>query len=288
MVAGRGFCTEDIAVVQRIVSGARGTSRFALAQAVCERLEWRRVNGKPKLRECRDLLEALEERGLLQLPEKRAGRPVGRRTSVPLTLFGEPQSLIAGTVADLLPLRLALIEDRAGHAYWRELIHRYHYLGFATPYGAYLRYVVHSAAGRTLGCLQYSSSAWRLAARDRWIGWSDTVRARGLGHVVQQSRFLILPWVRVPHLASHLLAVSTQRLVIDWQARFGRRPLLLETMVDGKRFSGTCYRAANWIEVGASTGRGRMDRTHERHGAAPKRVFVLALGSRALQRLRAA
>jgi len=286
-VAGRAFRVEDVGLVEELVRGAPMASRAALARAVCEKLGWQRANGRLKVRECRDLLESLERQGLFRLPEKRIGRPAGARTSVPLTLFGAPQRPVEGQLADLTPVRLAMVERAADHALWRELVGRYHYLGFTTPFGAYLRYLVYSGAGRTLGCLQFSSAAWRLAPRDQWIAWSDPVRAEHLGMLVQQSRFLILPWVRVPHLASHLLAVSTRRIVADWQTRFGVRPLLLETMVDAARFRGTCYRAANWIDVGVSSGRGRMDRTHQRHGAAPKRVFLFPLDRRATERLRA-
>lgn len=285
-VAGRCFVAEEVTFIQELVRSSPGASRYVLVGAVCERLAWRRSNGKPKLRECRDLLQALEQRGLIVLPPKRWGRPAGRATSVPLTLFGAPQKPIEGRLGELRPVDLVLVEQASDRALWRELVGRYHYLGFTTPYGAYLRYLLYAANGRMLGCLQYSSAAWRLAVRDRWIGWSDRRRAEHLSRVVQQSRFLILPWVRVPHLASHLLALSTRRIITDWEARFGVRPLVVETMVDERRFRGTCYRAANWIEVGTSAGRGRMDREHRRHGAEPKRVFLFPLGASATEQLR--
>ncbi|MGH8189915.1 MAG: Druantia anti-phage system protein DruA [Rhodanobacteraceae bacterium] len=154
-----------------------------------------------------------------------------------------------------------------------------HYLGHRTAYGAALRYLVttHGATPQTLGGLQFSSPAWRMRARDAWIGWDDAIRQRHLLRVIANSRFLLLPWVRVPHVASHVLALSLRRVSIDWQACYGLRPWLAETLVDPQRFSGTCYRAANWLEVGFTTGRGRNDRDHDHHGAAPKRVFLYPL-----------
>lgn len=131
------------------------------------------------------------------------------------------------------------------------------------------------------GCLQFSNPAWRMAARDRWIGWSEAQRRAHLPEVVQHSRFLLLPWVRIAHLASHVLARAARQLSADWQERFGVRPLLLETLVDAQLFSGTCYRAANWIALGETTGRGRQDRSHQKHGSAPKRIFVFPLAGNA-------
>ena len=138
-----------------------------------------------------------------------------------------------------------------------------------------------------VGCLQFSSPAWRMAARDRWVGWDDATRQRNLQQVVQNSRFLLLPWVRVRNLATTVLARAARRLPEDWWAHYRVRPLLLETLVDARRYAGTCYRAANWIEVGQTTGRGRMDREHARQGAAPKRVWLYPLGAGAADALRA-
>jgi hypothetical protein len=163
------------------------------------------------------------------------------------------------------------------HRVWRDLVGRFHYLGYATAFGASVRFFLFDRLGRCLGCLQYSSPAWRIRARDQWIGWSDAVRRANLQRIVSQSRFLILPWVRVPNLASHVLAKSARELPAVWQARFNVTPLLLETLVDASRYSGACYRAANWLCVGDTSGRGRMDREHLRHGAEVKRLFLYPL-----------
>jgi hypothetical protein len=158
------------------------------------------------------------------------------------------------------------------------------------PFGASLRYLVRSerAPQKVLACLLWSSPAWRMAARDGWIGWSDQERARNLQYIVNNSRFLILPWVRVKGLASKILARCARQLPADWERLYGYRPLLLETLVEAERFRGTCYRAANWIALGQTTGRGRMDREHEAHGAAVKDLYVYPLCRHVEQRLRSA
>ena len=180
-----------------------------------------------------------------------------------------------------------MVEGADAQALWRELVGRYHYLGHATPFGAPLRYFVrvHRPCSAIVGCLQYSSAAWRLRVREQWIGWADHRRVENLPAVVQQSRFLHLPWVQVRHLASYVLARSVRRLPQDWEARYGRRPLLIETLVDMRRYAGTCYRAANWIDLGLTAGRGRTARHHPAPPAQPKRVYVYPLHRKAVELL---
>jgi hypothetical protein len=286
--SGRSFTEEEICAIVRMVSMCAGLSRFELAQTVCELLEWRRDNGALKARECRDLLERLEARGDLRLPAKRPGRPKGRRTCTAQTDRGECRGEIAGALPEVAPVELDRVRDAEGRALWRELLARYHYLGYATPFGAQLVYLIRSERreGEVLGGLTYTSPAWRMQARDAWIGWDETARKAHLARIVNQGRFLILPWVKVPHLASHVLALGSRRIVGDWEKDYGVRPWLLETLVDPARFAGTCYRAANWYEVGETSGRGRMDREHRRHGRAIKRVFLYPLHPAARERLR--
>jgi hypothetical protein len=281
-IAGRSFSAEVVGQIVELVRQCPDTSRFGLARQICELTQWRRSNGVLKLRECRDLLEELERRGILTLPPKlRQGRRAGTPTHVPLTLWGVPQPEFTAPLKQCWPIELRCVDSRSDHALWRELVGRYHYLGCATAYGAKLRYLAVARGERVVGCMEYSSAAWRLAPRDQWIGWSEEQRRARLAYVVQHSRFLILPWVRVRYLASHLLSLSVRGLADDWEHRYALRPVLAETMVDRQRFVGTCYRAANWIDVGDSQGRGRRDRHHQRHGAAPKRILVYALTSRA-------
>jgi hypothetical protein len=277
-VVGRSFGAQEVEHIVEVVKHSAGLSRYALACQICELVQWRRSNGALKVRECRDLLEELERRGALALPPKRsAGRPAGTATQIPLTLWGAPRPTLHAALQQCVPIELRLVESKSDHARWRELVGRYHYLGCATAFGAKLRYVAVIRGAGVVGCLQYSSAAWRLAGRDQWIGWSEAQRLAGLQRVVQQSRFLILPWVKVRYLASHLLSLSVRVLGDHWEQRYGRRPVLVETLVDRQRFAGTCYRAANWIEVGTTSGRGRMDRHHQRHAAAPKAIFLYAL-----------
>lgn len=274
--SGRRFRPDEVRLVVEVVERFPKLSRSELAQTVCELLDWKRASGRLKGREARDLLTELERRGLLRLPEKRAGRPPGREARVPCSGAGDAQPVLAVNLDQVHPVSLHVVRSAAEHALFRELVGRHHYLGFATPFGAHLRYLVRSTDS-VLGCLQYSSAAWRLAARDHFVGWSERARRSNLPRVLQQSRFLILPWVRVPHLASHALALSTRRIGADWQQAYGVRPLLVETLVDPARFGGTCYRAANWVRLGETSGRGRMDREHARHGKAPKLLFVYPL-----------
>src|SRR5450631_2908146 len=160
----------------------------------------------------------------------------------------------------------------------------HHYLGCRVPFGANLRYWVRNR-DRELACLLWTSPAWKMQARDSWIGWSDEQRQRNLQSIVNNGRFLILPWVRVKGLASKILALSARQMPKDWQTRYGYRPLLLETLVDAARFRGTCYRAANWIYVGQTTGRGRMDREHKSHRQDIKDIYLYPLHRAAKQYL---
>ena len=191
---------------------------------------------------------------------------------------------VACAASECEPLELALVESAGESRRWREHIERYHYLGCRVPFGANLRYRVRNR-DRDLACLLWTSPAWKMQARDAWIGWSDQQRKRNLQWIVNNGRFLILPWVQVKGLASKILALSARQVPHDWHTRYGYRPLLLETLVDPKRFRGTCYRAANWIHIGQTAGRGRMDREHQRHGQAIKDIYVYPLVRDARQRL---
>jgi len=285
---GEEVSPSQLATIREVVALYRGLSRMELAATVCELLGWQRASGGVKARECREWLEKLDREGRLVLPAKRQGRPMGSKTSVPRTAAGDLRDEVTGSVGDVAPVVVEPVVDAAGRRRFRELVGRYHYLGHAVPYGAHLRYLIFGArpAPEVLACLQFSSAAWRMAARDHWIGWDDATRRRNLARVVSNSRFLILPWVRVRNLASTILSLATRRLGTDWWERYGIEPLLVETLVDASRFWGGCYRASNWLELGTTTGRGRMDRHHQREGAAPKRLFVQPLVREARRRLR--
>jgi Domain of unknown function (DUF4338) len=286
--SGRIFPASEIAVIREVVASCRGLSRKELANTISELMGWTRANGLLKEAECLRLLTRLEAEGLLTLPEKQQTRPVGSVTSIPHTAEGEPGVPLRGRVESFAPLSIQRVSDAGARQRFRELVDRYHPLAYKVPFGGHLEYLVwiSQPVPTVVGGLQFSSAGWRIAVRDQWIGWDDATRARYLPQVVNNSRFLLLPWVHIQNLASATLAHVLRRLPADWQAQYGVTPLLVETFVDPAQYRGTCYRAANWVELGETSGRGRDDRQHHRHGARPKRVFVYPLRGDARARLR--
>ena len=285
---GREFTAEEVSLIQEVVRTCTGISRTELAHTVCELLDWKRAGGGLKGRECRDLLELLERQGILTLSAKKSPGLSKSQKSIAPAGDGQVHSTLTGSAEEFAPLDVQLVESRQQRQLFKELVSRYHYLGYAMPYGARLQYLVYVSRPRreVVGCVQFSSPAWRIKVRDQWIGWDDVTRGRGLQHIVNNSRLLVLP--RIRNLASTLLSCVLRRLRSDWQERYGVEPWLVETLVDRERFYGGCYRAANWIVLGQSSGRGRMDRAHERHGARVKTVLVYPLVKHAARRLREA
>jgi Domain of unknown function (DUF4338) len=280
---GRTFDREELALMRQVAAEFSALGVTEIARTVCELLAWKRPNGGLKNHECRLLLERLAAEDILRLPplRQRGGRGP-RRPDVSRTC-SEPTP-IEGKLSEWEPLELVLVEGQTESRRWRQYVERYHYLGCRVPFGASLRYQVRSR-DRDLACLLWTSPAWKMQARDAWIGWSDQQRQCNLQGIVNNGRFLILPWVRVKGLASKILALSARQLPHAWETRYGQRPVLLETLVDPARFRGTCYRAANWIHVGQTAGRGRMDREHHAHGQAVKDIYVYPLLRHARRRL---
>ncbi len=284
----RSFTPEEISVIQEVVGSCSGLSHQELANTICELLDWHRPNGGLKTWESRDLLCSLEQAGLVRLPPRRpCGRPRGSRTSIPTTGRADPQPKIVGTVRDIAPIGLRRVEDAEDRGLWRELIDRYHPQGHRVPFGAHLRYLITIANPQetTVGALQLSSPAWRLALRDQWIGWTDSQRQRNLQRIVNHSRFLLVPWVQIKNLASCVLGKVAREVPEVWKRAYGIEPVLFETFVDPSH-AGSCYRAANWIALGKTAGRGRQDRHHRREGLSPKQVFVYPLVRNARAALR--
>jgi len=288
--SGRRFRPKELALIREVVESCSGLSRKELAQTICELLGWKRRSGRLKALECGEFLERLEAAGALALPEKQRRRPVGSHTSVPVTARGDRGPDLVGEVGDFAPIEIETVETLDQRLLFRELVGRHHYLGHKVPFGAHLRYLLYVCRPErvVVGCIQFSSAAWRMAVRDAWIGWDDATRQRNLPQVVNNSRFLLLPWVRVKNLASSVLSLAVRRMAADWPGRYGVEVLLVETLVDTSRFRGDCYRAANWILLGQTTGRGRMDREHFRHGASTKTVLAYPLVKDAARRLREA
>jgi hypothetical protein len=282
---GREFTTEDVSLIQEVVETCAGLSRLELAHSVCELLEWKRPGGGLKARECRDFLERLESQGVLTLPDKKlCGSSKPRKLILPAEQ-GQVHSRLTGSVEEFAPLDVERVESRQQRQLFRELLSRYHYLGYAMPYGARLQYLVYVTRPRreVVGCVQFSSPAWRMKVRDQWIGWDDATRKLRLQHIVNNSRLLVV--ARIRNLASMALSRAIKRLRADWLRQYGVDPWLLETLVDRKRFYGGCYRAANWTFLGETSGRGRMDRANKRHGAQVKTILVYPLVKDARRRL---
>jgi len=279
---GRVLTANELNLVRQIIADFPGLSQAELAYTICELLEWRRPNGKLKNPECVEWLQKWQQ-SLPGLPELRVTKPRGAHRLLADDPQSDPQLPLRGRLSDYQPLRLQLVQDAADRRLFQQYIQRYHPLGYRVPYGAQLRYLVRSSSQHVLACLLFTSAAWKMAPRDTWIGWSEAARRANLSRLVNNARFLILPWVEVPHLASHLLALAARQLPTDWRAAYAVRPLLLETLVD-RPYTGTCYRAANWICVGQTQGRGRMDRTHTAQGSA-KDILLYPLESHWRQHL---
>ena len=283
---GRQFSAQEVSLIQEVVQTCSGISRKELANTICELLDWRRPAGGLKERDCRDLLERLENQGVLRLPDKRPTGSTVARKYKEAAGAATSYSALYGSVEWFAPLTVQRVQDRAQRELFRQLMGRFHYLGYAMPFGARLQYLVYVTQPwhELVGCVQFSSPAWRMKARDQWIGWDDGTRKQHLQHIVNNSRLLVL--ARIRNLASMMLSCALKRLGRDWQRQYAVQPFLVETLVDQQRFHGGCYRASNWIELGQTSGRGRMDRTHQRHGAQIKTVWVYPLVKDAARRLR--
>jgi hypothetical protein len=271
-----------LAVVRALIEQHPDRHRTALSRHLCELWNWRNGTGRLKDMAARTLLLKLHARGLIELP------PPQRRTRRPCAQAPPPfaperfpvaPALIDGGLGSLQPVRLELAHTRAARRRVGQWLAQYHYRGFHGAVGENVQYVARDVRERELAVMVFGAAAWKVAARDQFIGWSREQRAGRLGWVVNQQRFLILPWIRVPHLASHLLALATRRLSHDWQRRYGHPVCLVETFVEADRFAGTAYQAAGWLALGQTTGRTRQDR-HSTIQTPSKTVWVCPLHPR--------
>jgi hypothetical protein len=261
MLQGRPFGPEQLAQVQALLRHNSGWSRYRLSRELAALWDWHTPQGQLKDMAARTLLLKMQEQGWIELPPPRMKSPT--RSGRPPVSDGpalEP-SPVEGPLKELVPLQLHEV-SQAGREEVRRLLeaalHRYHYLGYRSRVGQNLQYWVCDRQARPVACVVWGAPAWQCAVRDQWIGWSAAQRACQLGLMVNNTRFLIFPWVRVPHMASHILSQVSRRLRADWQSKYGQPIWLLETFVDRQRFAGTCYRAANWICLGQTQGRGRQ------------------------------
>ncbi len=250
---GREFSDQELAWIRQLTADYPGRTRAELARVTCRTLGWYKPDGELKAMSCRVAMLRMQADGLLELPPPRRARPAIRLAKTARTA---PQASIDGPVHALPELHLKPVE-RATSGLWNEFIHRYHYLGYTPLPGAQLRYFAYTA-NTPVALLGFGAAAWQTAPRDRFIGWTHDQRQRHLHLIVNNARFLILPWVRSVNLASKLLALAARRLPHDWLQRYGYRPVLLESFVDTERFAGTCYKAANWRYLGQTQGRGKL------------------------------
>jgi len=264
-VQGRTLSAEDIAELRALIAGHPQWRRTALSRHLCQVWDWRNGAGRIKDMAARTLLLKLEARGLIELPPRLTPqasrpRPAPARSSIQSELDLPTPPTIDGPLARVQPVSLELVQTLDLRRQVSRMLAAYHYRGFRGAVGENVQYVARAATGRELALLVFGAAAWQLAVRDRFLGWSASQRAQGLRYLANQQRFLLLPGVRVPQLASHLLALATRRLAADWQARYGHPVWLVETFVERQRFAGTAYRAAGWSHLGATTGRTRQDR----------------------------
>jgi hypothetical protein len=282
--SGRRFSSEQLAQIQDTVQTFKNLSRYELALTLCEHFNWINPAGKLKVNSCLDMPEKLERLGIVTLPAKKARkRAIGR---VPSFEEVPDTSLIDETLDSIGPIRVKALSTKEEWARFKAYVQSYHYLGYKRPVGSYIAYlIIAEKTGRELGCLLFSASAaWALEARDKWIGWEKKHRRKLLHLVISNDRFLIFPWVKVLNLASHVLSLAAKQIGDDWSKVYGYRPVLVETFVDKSKYSGTCYRAANFEYLGQTKGRGCFDPKHENRESI-KEIFVLPLSADWQERL---
>jgi Domain of unknown function (DUF4338) len=269
---GRDFTPAEIDLIRELLTTPQ-INRARLSREVCDRLGWRRENGALKDMSCRVALLRMQTDGLISLPPARNPKPVTYRSYPHIEqAVLEPSSLPA---IELATLKVDLVLTKTDSLLWNAYIERHHYLGHQLMPGAQLRYFIR-AAGHIVAALGFGASAWKVKPRDQVIGWTRDQRQRNLHLVVNNARFLILPWIQRKNLASRILALVSRRLPDDWQARYAYRPVLLETFVEKPRFTGTCYRAANWQNLGDTQGRGKLDVLH-RNAQPIKSIWIYPL-----------
>lgn len=250
----------ELTQIRTLIATQPGWSRYRLSRELCQLWDWRTATGQIKDMAARTLLGKLQERGLVELPARRCASP-NRMRHKRVVAVSHSQEAVHASLAELQPLQIVELSESPGElALFESLLHTHHYLSYTSTVGMNLKYLVRDRQGRPVACALFGSAAWKCAARDRFIGWSGPTRARHLQRITNNTRFLIPPWVEVPHLASHVLGRIDRRLRADWRRKYAEPLSLVETFVDTSRFTGVCYRAANWLPVGETTGRTRQDR----------------------------
>jgi hypothetical protein len=259
VIQGRSVSEKDIAHIRDVIEFNPNWHRTRLSRELCQEWGWFNHRGQVKDMACRTLLLKLEALGYLTLPKRQGSSPNEYRNRAIQDVFHDTTP-IEGFVQDLQPLSIEVVKDKGSLSLFGFLLSRYHYLGYRGSVGENMKYLVLDCRGRPLSCVLFGSAAWKVGCRDTYIGWDGGDRPQRLHLVTNNMRFLVLPWVRIPHLASHVLGRIVRRIREDWKKIYGHEVVLLETFVDVSRFRGTCYRAANWRYVGRTKGRSRNDR----------------------------
>lgn len=284
-IQGRPLSPRGLEELRQWVGDNPHWSRWRLSRELATRWDWRNRAGQLKDMAARTLLVKLEQRGLLELPARRQV-PTNRMRCAAQPAILEPAEPIICALVDLQPLSVEEVSGQpAGRAWLRGALAQFHYLGFGGAVGQNVQYLVRDGRNRPVACAVFGAAAWKCQDRDRFIGWSARQRQSNLGLIANNSRFLILPWIKVPHLGSWILGQAARRIARDWQGKYGHRIVLLETFVERERFRGTVYRAANWQPVGATAGRTRQDR-HTCIQVAVKDIYVQPLCRRFREVLR--
>ena len=285
-IRGRQIDGQDLSTIRDLIRGNESLGRTALSRLLCEQWRWEQSNGRLKDRACRVLLLALESKGVIELPARlRVRESFNRRGQTLPDLSEIDQEAVTGKVSEFRSLTIEMVRFTPEEKLWDHLVHTYHYLGHPWIVGSYLKYMAY-LDGRLVACLGWGSASWKVACRDSFIGWDTPLRKKNLSQVANNVRFLILPWVKVEHLASKVLAANIKRSAADWHSLYQESIVLLETFVDVARFQGTCYRAANWRYVGETRGIAKSGNDHCYHGH-PKAVYLYPLGSDFRERLHA-
>ncbi len=259
---GRVATTDDIEFIKRLIAENPVDSRRALSKKLCKAWKWVQPNGALRDMVCRGFLLQLHRAGYIKLPSKKftPNNPLANRKSPPKIKID--QAPIRTTLSKIKPLEIRQVRRTSVEKLFNSLISQHHYLGYCHPVGEQLKYTVFSK-GRPIACMAWSSAPRHIGCRDRFIGWSTDIRKKNLHFIAYNSRFLILPWVRISCLASHLLSKMARVLPVAWERAYNHPIYFLETFVDTERFKGTCYKAANWVYLGNTTGRGKSDQTHK-------------------------
>ena len=280
---GRCVSRDDIATIRKVIDSFPGSSRRFISQELCRIWDWRQPNGFLKDMVCRSLLLLLESRGFIELPPRKC------TPNNPLANRKRPEKIVVDETpleCKLSDISVSLVQVRktSREKTFDSLVEQYHYLGYTQPVGEHLKYMAFHE-GRPLACLAWASAPWHIKARDRFIGWTKHERQKNLHLIVNNTRFLIPPWIRIPCLASRLLSVNRRKLSEHWLRLYNHPVYLVETFVDVERFSGACYKADNWIQAGLTTGRGKNNKSRAQL-VSKKAVFVRALRKNFRKRLR--